>query len=49
LEALKTQGGPDRILILDEIKMNMERLPTTPRFGEFGSNENGSDFVFVAK
>ena len=49
LEALKTYGGPDRILILDEIKIHMERLPTTPRFGEFGSNENGSDFVFVAK
>lgn len=49
LEALKTNGGPDRILILDEIKMYMERLKTTPRFGEFGSDEKGSDFVFVAK
>jgi hypothetical protein len=48
LEALKTYGGPDRILVLDEIKLFMERLSTTPRFGEFGSNENGSDFVFVA-
>jgi hypothetical protein len=48
LEALKTYGGPDRILVLDEIKSFMERLSTTPRFGEFGSNENGSDFVFVA-
>ena len=49
LEALKTNGGPDRILILDEIKIYMERLKTTPRFGEFGSDEKGSDFVFVAK
>ncbi|MFT6036305.1 MAG: hypothetical protein ACI9XJ_001883 [Marivirga sp.] len=49
LEALKTNGGPDRILILDEIKLYMERLKTTPRFGEFGSDAKGSDFVFVAK
>lgn len=49
LEALKTNGGPDRILILDEIKLYMERLKTTPRFGEFGSDQKGSDFVFVAR
>jgi hypothetical protein len=49
LEALKTNGKEDRILILDEIKLYMERLQTTPRFGSFGSDEKGSDFVFVAK
>ena len=49
LEALKTNGGPDRILILDELKLYMERLKTTPRFGVFGSVEKGSDFVFVDK
>ncbi len=49
IEALKSNGGEDRILILDEIKLFMERLKTTPRFGEFGSDEKGSDFVFVAK
>jgi len=27
----------------------MEGLNTTPRFGAFGNDENGSDFVFVAK
>jgi len=49
LEALKSNGGEDRILILDEIKAYMERLKSTPRFGEFGSNENGSDFVFISQ
>jgi hypothetical protein len=49
LEALKTNGGDDRILVLDELKLNMERLPTTPRYGTFGDDEQGSDFVFVAK
>lgn len=49
LEALKSYGGSDRILVLDEIKSFMDRSKTTPRFGEFGSDEKGSDFVFVAK
>ena len=49
LEALKSNGGEDRILILDEIKLYMEKMRTTPRFGEFGSDEDGSDFVFVAQ
>lgn len=49
IEALKTNGGEDRILILDEIKLKMERLQTTPRFGFFGDDEQGSDFVFVAR
>jgi len=47
LEGLKTNGGDDRILVLDEMKLHMERLPTTPRFGKFGEDETGSDFVFV--
>lgn len=49
IEALKSNGGEDRILVLNEINLYMERLQTTPRFGEFGIDENGSDFVFVAK
>lgn len=49
LEALATNGGSDRILVLDEIKLALDHLETTPRFGSFGDDENGSDFVFVAK
>lgn len=49
LEALRSNGGEDRILILDEISLYMERLKTTPRFGRFGDDEEGSDFVFVAR
>ncbi len=49
IQALKTNGGEDKILILDEIRLSMEKLPTTPRFDGFGSDELGSDFVFVAK
>jgi hypothetical protein len=49
LEALSSNGGQDRILILDELKLFMERMKTTPRFGSFGTDQQGSDFVFVAK
>jgi len=49
IESLKTNGGEDRILIVDEIRLFMERLKSTPRFDGFGSDETGSDFVFVAK
>ena len=49
IEALKSNGEEDRILILDEIRLYMERLKTTPRFDGFGNDEKGSDFVFVAK
>ncbi|MEQ9403308.1 MAG: caspase family protein [Cyclobacteriaceae bacterium] len=49
IEALKSNGGEDRILILNEINTFMERLKSTPRFGSFGSDENGSDFVFIAR
>jgi hypothetical protein len=49
LEALKSNGGEDRILILSEITTYMERLKSTPRFGAFGEDENGSDFVFIAR
>jgi hypothetical protein len=48
LEALRTYGGSDRILTLAEIKVKLQKLEPTPRQGEFGKNENLSDFVFVA-
>lgn len=43
-----SNGGEDRILVLNEVNLYMERLQTTPIFGEFGIDEKGSDFVFVA-
>ena len=49
LEALKSNGGGDRILTLTELNLFMERLKTTPRFGDFGENEKGSDFLFLAR
>lgn len=49
IEALRGRGGRDGILTLPEIYSYVEKLKIQPRFGEFGDNAPGSDFVFVAK
>jgi hypothetical protein len=49
LEALRSRGGRDGILTLNEIIPYVEKLKIVPRFGEFGDNTPGSDFVFVAR
>jgi len=50
IEAFKTRGGDDQILTLSEILPHLEKIKQhEPRAGEFGDNEKGSDFVFVAK
>lgn len=50
LEALRTRGGDDGILTMSEIIPFLEKIKDhEPRAGEFGDNEKGSDFVFVAK
>ncbi|MCE2414458.1 caspase family protein [Candidatus Poribacteria bacterium] len=49
LEALRSQGGRDNILTIKEILTYLEGLSTpTPCFDEFGRNEGGSDFLFIA-
>lgn len=47
LESLRSRGGEDGILTLAELTHNVEKLKTTPHFGEFGSNEPGSEFLFI--
>ncbi len=49
LEALRSRGGKDGVLTLPELYTFVERLKIQPRFGEFGDNAPGSDFVFVVK
>lgn len=49
LESLRTYGGADRLLTLNELQLAMERLKTVPRFGSFGDDERLSDFIFVAR
>lgn len=49
IEALRSRGGRDGILTLPELYTFVERLKVQPRFGEFGDNAPGSDFVFITK
>lgn len=49
IEALRTYGGSDGILTLAEIVTFVEKVTPQPRAGEFGSNEPGSDFLFIVK
>ncbi|MBN1180976.1 MAG: caspase family protein [Bacteroidales bacterium] len=49
LEALRTYGGEDGIVTLNEILVFLEKVNPEPRFGEFGDNEPGSDFILIVK
>jgi hypothetical protein len=49
IEALRSRGGADGILTLLELFSFVEKLKIQPRFGEFGDNAPGSDFIFVTK
>jgi Caspase domain len=49
IDALRSRGGRDGILTLPEIVSYVETLKIVPRFGEFGDNAPGSDFIFVAR
>lgn len=49
IEALRSRGGRDGVLTLPELYTFVERLKIQPRFGEFGDNAPGSDFIFVIK
>jgi len=49
IEALRSRGGKDGMLTLPEVFSYVEKLKIVPRFGEFGDNAPGSDFIFVAR
>lgn len=49
LDALRNYGGEDKILTLEEISTDLEKVIPQPRLGEFGVNEPGSDFLFIGK
>jgi len=49
IAALRSRGGNDGILSLNELLTYVERLNPEPRFGKFGNDAPGSEFVFVVK
>ena len=50
LDGLRSKGGRDNVLTIKEILTYFEDISNpTPCFDEFGRNERGSDFLFIAK
>lgn len=49
LEALRQYGGSDKILTVYEVLQFLDKVKPQPRFGEFGDNEPGSDFILIAR
>ncbi len=49
LEAFRSYGGEDNVLTLSEMKSFVEKIDPEPRFGEFGTDQPGSDFIFIVK
>lgn len=49
LEALRSYGGSDGILTLEEMLLYLDRVTPEPRTGELLGNEPGSSFIFVAQ
>lgn len=49
LEALRQYGGSDKILTVYEVLQFLDKVEPQPRFGEFGDNEPGSDFILIAR
>lgn len=49
LEALRSYGGKYGVLTITDIMSYLQRVTPEPRRGEWGGNEPGSDFVFIAQ
>ena len=49
IDALQSQGGNDGVLTLSELLAYTEKSNPGPRFGSFGDDAPGSEFVFVVK
>ncbi len=49
IESLRHYGGDDGVLTTSEILQFVEKVNPQPRFGEFGDNEPGSDFILVVR
>ena len=49
IAALESSGGNDGILTISKLMTYVEKLKIAPQFGKFGSDQLGSEFVFVVK
>lgn len=48
IEGLRGYGGKNKVITSKQLFWYVERVKPEPRFGTFGDNEPGSEFVFVA-
>jgi uncharacterized caspase-like protein len=49
LSTLQQGGDEYRVIDYDGLKRNVLKLPQEPYFGSWGNNEDGGEFLFVAK
>ncbi|MBU0488047.1 MAG: caspase family protein [Bacteroidetes bacterium] len=49
LDALRNESKESGYMTFMNLVKSVERLQTTPRYGDFGDSEAGGDFVFVVK
>jgi tetratricopeptide (TPR) repeat protein len=49
LDVLRAQGMMNGYVTFNLLVQSVERLQTTPRYGDFGDNEPGSEFIFSIK
>lgn len=49
IDALRSYGGHNKVLTTQQIWLNVERVQPEPKYGTFGDNEPGSEFVFQAQ
>ncbi len=49
LEALRSYGGADGIVTISELQSFVDKVSPQPQSGKFGSDEAGSDFLFIVR
>jgi len=49
IETLRNRGGKDKIITWSELTSGVEKAKPGPRFGTFGDNQPGGDFIFISK
>lgn len=49
IETLRSKGGKDKIITWSELTAGVETAKPGPKFGSFGDNQPGGNFLFISK
>ncbi len=49
IETLRSKGGKDKIITWSELTAGVEKAKPGPKFGSFGDNQPGGNFLFISK